>query len=200
MRSRPDHPPRPRRLRENRAQRRLNHRAHVLGALLLTLALLTGGCTSLRQWWRSGMKVGPNYHRPPAPVSPVWVDSADPRVISAPALDCAWWTVFRDPVLDGLIETARRQNLDLRAAGTRIIEARAQRGIAVGNLFPQSQTAVGTYVHGQITKNLGIPLPGEVSLWATGFNASWEFDFWGRYRRSIESATAEVDRGHRRLR
>jgi NodT family efflux transporter outer membrane factor (OMF) lipoprotein len=163
---------------------------------VLVLLIVVGaacGCTSLRQWWRNGAKVGPNYARPPAPVAPSWVDSADPRVISEPAADCSWWTVFNDATLNGMIEQARAQNLDLRAAGTRILEARAQRGIAVGNLFPQKQTAIGTYVHGQITDNLGIPLPTSVSLWATGFNASWELDFWGRYRRAIEGSTAEVD-------
>lgn len=162
-------------------------------ACLLSLALAAGGCTSLRQWWHNGCKVGPNYARPRAPVASAWVDAGDPRVKSEPAADCAWWTVFNDPVLNGLVDAARAQNLDLRAAGTRIVEARAQRGIAVGNLFPQQQTAVGTYVHGQITKNLGLPLPTSVSLYATGFNASWELDVWGRYRRTIEGATAEVD-------
>src|SRR5690606_10034410 len=88
------------------------------------------------------------------------------------------------------IETAYRQNLDLRVAGTRILEARGQRNIAVGNLFPQSQSAMGAYAHGQITENLNVPVPSSFNIWATGFNASWELDFWGRYRRSIESANA----------
>ena len=64
----------------------------------------------------------------------------------------------------------------------------------MGNLFPQQQTANGNYFHGQITRNLGLPIfPSEISLWATGFNASWELDFWGRYRRTIEGTTAQVD-------
>jgi len=181
---------RPRTLR-TRAGRLQSRRALLL--LLAGMFAMCVGCTSLRQWWRNGCKVGPNYARPPAPVAPSWVDGNDPRVIAERAADCAWWTVFNDATLNGLVDQARAQNLDLRAAGTRILEARAQRGIAVGNLFPQQQTAIGTYVHGQVTKNLGIPLPGEMSLYATGFNASWEFDFWGRYRRTVEGATAEVD-------
>ena len=161
-------------------------------ALLLTVLLAVAGCTSLRQWWHNGLKVGPDYVPPPAPVAGCWVDFSDPRVKHEPAQDCAWWTVFDDATLNGLIETARRQNLDLRTAGTRILTARAQRGIAVGNLFPQSQTALGTYVHGQVSRNLGLPLPGDVNLWVDGFNASWEVDFWGRFRRSIESADADL--------
>ncbi len=178
-------------VRQTRVRRLLGQRALLL--LLVGITATCVGCTSLRQWWRNGCKVGPNYARPPAPVAPSWVDSNDPRIIAERAADCSWWTVFNDATLNGFIDQARAQNLDLRAAGTRILEARAQRGIAVGNLFPQQQTALGTYAHGQITKNLGIPLPGTVSLYATGFNASWELDFWGRYRRTIEGATAEVD-------
>lgn len=146
----------------------------------------------MRQWFRNGFKVGPNYCPPPAPVAAEWIDHADPRVKSEPAQDCAWWTVLDDPTLNGLIETAYRQNLDLRVAGTRVLEARGQRNIAVGNLFPQSQTAMAAYAHGQITENLNVPVPSSFNVWATGFNASWELDFWGRYRRSVEASNAEV--------
>lgn len=168
-------------------------RAAVGHALVLVGVLTLCGCTGLRQWWHNGLKVGPNYARPPAASSPGWIDGADPRVISAPALDCSWWTVFNDPTLNGLVETARGQNLDLRAAGTRILEARAQRNIAIGNLFPQSQAAGASYVHGQISRNLNIPFPSPFSVWGTGFNASWELDLWGRYRRTIEETNAQVD-------
>ena len=157
--------------------------------ILLTFA----GCTSLREWCHTGCKVGPNFVQPAAPVAPAWVDFSDPRVKHEPAQDCAWWTVFDDATLNGLVETAYRQNLDLRTAATRVLTARAQRGIAVGNLFPQSQTALGTYVHGQVSQNLGLPLPSDVNIWADGFNASWEIDFWGRFRRSIESANADLE-------
>ncbi|MBI2823399.1 MAG: efflux transporter outer membrane subunit [Planctomycetia bacterium] len=164
-----------------------------LVALAAVLPLSACGCSSPRQWWANGLKVGPNYARPRAPVAPSWVDAGDPRVKSEPAQDCAWWLVFNDPHLNGFVDTAYRQNLDLRAAGTRIIEARAQRNIAVGNLFPQSQSALAAYAHAQITKNIALPLPNVFNVWATGFNASWELDFWGRYRRSVESANATLD-------
>lgn len=166
--------------------------ASVAACVLLALALQ--GCrTSLPQWVRNGFKLGPNYAPPPAPVAPEWVDSDNLVLQGEPINDCQWWTTFDDPVLNGLIEMARAQNLDLRAAGTRIIEARAQRNIAVGNLFPQSQSAIAAYAHGDITENLPLAaaVGGPFSIWATGFNASWELDFWGRYRRSVESANAE---------
>lgn len=49
------------------------------------------------------------------------------------------------------------------------------------------------YAHAQISQNLGLPLPNTLNIWADGFNASWELDFWGRYRRAIESADANLD-------
>ena len=67
-------------------------------------------------------------------------------VESGPANDTAWWRTFHDPVLDSLVQTAYRQNLTLRVAGLRILEARAQRAIAAGELFPQSQQAFGDYI------------------------------------------------------
>ncbi len=163
-----------------------------LVALLLTGALFLSGCTSMRQWYHNGFKVGPNYAQPPAPVATGWIEDADSHVDSNRAMTCDWWALFDDPALNGLIETAYRQNLDLRTAGTRILEARAQRNIAAGNLFPQSQRALGGYAHGHLSKNLTLPLPTTLNLWATGFNASWEIDFWGRYRRSVEAANADL--------
>src|SRR5437899_1904917 len=87
------------------------------GAVALALVILTiSGCTSLGQWARNGFKVGPNYADPGGPVAAEWVDHADPSVASSPAQDQAWWTVFNDPTLNRLIDSAYRQNLDLRAA------------------------------------------------------------------------------------
>src|SRR5262245_22703986 len=97
---RPSSSPPQRRRAAQRLRPKRALRARVAVALLLVIATgMACGCTSLRQWWRNGMKVGPNYARPPAPVAPAWVDSADPRVISEPAADCAWWTVFNDATL-----------------------------------------------------------------------------------------------------
>jgi NodT family efflux transporter outer membrane factor (OMF) lipoprotein len=172
------------------------HDARTLAARLLLIGfaiLAAGGCTSLRDWWRNGFKVGPNYAEPPAPIAANWIDSGtDPHIQNSPPNDCAWWTVFRDRVLDDLIDNAYRQNLDLRAAGTRILEARAQRNVAIGNLFPQSQQAIAAYGHGQVSTNMAFPIAPIFDIWATGFNASWELDFWGRYRRTIEANNADL--------
>ena len=99
--------------------------------------LSASGCTTLRDYIDNGFKVGPNYKRPPAPVAQHWIDAGDVRVRSEEADDSHWWTVFGDPALNELVQTAYRQNLTLRQAGCRVLEARAQQAVAVGNFFPQ---------------------------------------------------------------
>ena len=121
--------------------------------------LFLAGCTSWRDYVANGFKVGPNYCRPPAPVAERWIEADDPSVSSDPAQDAAWWRTFHDPVLDSLVQAAYRQNLTLRVAGMRILEARAQRGIAAGELFPQSQEAFGSYTRYGLSENVVNPPP-----------------------------------------
>jgi NodT family efflux transporter outer membrane factor (OMF) lipoprotein len=160
---------------------------------------LAGGCTTFRDWAHNGFKVGPNFEQPPAISSAAWIDAGDPRIVTRYPRQDDWWNVFADPVIPGLIEKARQDNLDLRAAGLRVLQARAQRNISVGNLFPQSQNLIGDYAHVQLGKNLNVfgnpqaSLPSTLNVWATGFNASWELDFWGRFRRQIESSNADLE-------
>jgi NodT family efflux transporter outer membrane factor (OMF) lipoprotein len=148
----------------------------------------------VQEFVHNGFKVGPNYQRPPAPLANAWIDSGSPRVKSAPADYSAWWAAFNDPFLNDLIQTAYEQNVSLRIAGTRVLEARAQRAIAIGSLFPQDQTASGSYNHVGTSKNIANPLPVRFfDNWAAGVGASWELDFWGRFRRTIESTDDFVD-------
>jgi NodT family efflux transporter outer membrane factor (OMF) lipoprotein len=178
-------------------------------------ALLNGGCitTSPLDWVRNGFKVGPNYCKPPAPVAEEWIQANDTRVQDRRLHD--WWAVFQDARLNALIDTAVRQNLTLRVAGTRVLEARAQQTIAVGNIFPQTQQLNGEYSRTGLSGNMannpvalspllatspaasqipGAEIPTNwYSTWSTGFNLSWELDFWGRFRRAVETANANLD-------
>ena len=158
--------------------------------------------TSPGQWIHNGLKVGPNYGRPPAPVAAEWIQANDPSVQNQHVQD--WWQVFGDPTLDALIDTAYEQNPTLRIAGTRVLEARAGQAIAVGNIFPQTQQATASY--SRVNLNSNMPVIGRLSTkvpdgtealsfnnWFDGFNMSWELDLWGRLRRNIESNNASLD-------
>ena len=160
----------------------------------LLLAFSTG-CTGLHEYVSNGFKVGPNYRRPAAPVASQWIDATDPTLDTQHIQDAAWWRTFNDPVLDTLVASAYQQNLTLRVAGFRILEARALRGIVAGELFPQSQQAFGEYSRTGLSKNgpsSMVPNP-YFSDWALGTSLAWELDFWGRFRRAIEAADANLD-------
>lgn len=158
------------------------------------LAVFAAGCTPLTEYVRNGFRVGPNYGPPPVPVAPAWIDAANPAVKSVPADYRAWWTVFGDPILDELVATAYAQNINLRVASNRVMEAQALRAIVAGTLFPQSQKVNGAYQRIQISGNLAnVPPRRFFDDWLTNFSAAWEIDFWGKIRRSIESADSALD-------
>jgi NodT family efflux transporter outer membrane factor (OMF) lipoprotein len=165
----------------------------------------------LREYVQNGFKVGPNYCKPPAPVARDWIDANDQRVRTTADDLSKWWAVFKDPVLDSLICDAYRQNVSLRVAGMRVVEARAQLAIDTGNLLPQTQTAAGDFKWNGLSEKtannilqFGVP-PGGVpgvtfptfkrwyGQWDLGFNLSWELDFWGRFRRAVEADSASLD-------
>ena len=104
-----------------------------------------------------------------------------------------WWTVFNDPVLNDLICDAYHQNLTLREAGWRVLQARAQLGITVGEIFPQAQAMTGTFQREATSGQTGGAPQKYFSRWDYGFTLSWELDFWGRFRRAIESDSAGLD-------
>jgi NodT family efflux transporter outer membrane factor (OMF) lipoprotein len=162
---------------------------------------LTCGCTSPSEYVHNGFKVGPNYCPPSAQVAQTWIDASDKRVRTETVDISRWWRVFNDDTLEGLVREAYNQNLTLREAGFRILEARAQLAISVGNFFPQRQTATGDYTRNaasaQTANNIfQFPINGTrrfYSQWDLGFNLAWELDFWGRFRRAIESNEANLE-------
>ncbi len=162
----------------------------VYGAIILVASLLSG-CT----------KVGPDYQSPPVELNQNWLEIKDPRLQTGYQDYRAWWRAFKDPTLDRLIETAYRENLNLQVAGVRVLAARAQLGIATGELYPQTQQATASYQKERIsagTAFLGASTTsssfGGLSLAESqiGLTASWEIDFWGKFRRAVESADADL--------
>ena len=125
-------------------------------AAVFTLAVLVSGCTTL----------GPDFLRPKTDVEQEWMEAASSEFKPVePADDGRWWTVFGDPVLDRLIEVAYQQNLTLKTAGVRILEARAQLGIAVGSLYPQQQQATGDVTYVSSSKNVANTAGGDLNFW-----------------------------------
>ncbi|MDD4955094.1 MAG: efflux transporter outer membrane subunit, partial [Candidatus Omnitrophica bacterium] len=103
----------------------------------------------------------------------------------------SWWKTFNDPVLDSLIDKAYKENLSLRMAAMRVLEARTQLGIAQGELFPQTQTISGSLQKERLSKNAASAISAaKFSQVEFGAGAIWELDFWGKYRRQIQSAKA----------
>ena len=97
--------------------------------LLILTTIALSGCSMLKDWCHNGFKVGPEYCRPAAPVSDDWIDIGDERVIPLPPEHPDWWLVLQDPVVDDLVHLAHEQNLTIRQASMRIMQARASRAI-----------------------------------------------------------------------
>src|SRR5438093_11987386 len=144
----------------------------------------------------AGCMVGPNYQRPKVSVSPRWGETGDQRVSSESTTYRDWWMAFNDPALDRLVARAYRDNLTLQQASVRVLQARAQLGIAVGEVFPQTQQAIGSveYYRTSDRAATAAAFKGSAAYWQSqiGAQATWELDFWGRIRRGIESADASL--------
>ncbi len=152
------------------------------------LVFLAVGCTPL---------VGPDYVKPPAaPQEKEWILEEDTRLRTEEADFSQWWNLFEDPVLDTLIQTAYRQNLPLQIAGVRILEARANLGIAVGNMYPQQQAVGGDLGYNKISENAANTAAfTDLMYWDTsiGFDVAWEVDIWGKFRRSVQSGIGTLE-------
>lgn len=146
-------------------------------------------------------KVGPDYRKPDNLLPKHWLSSqSKQKEKNGAAIEVAWWQNFHDPVLNKLIAKAANRNLDIKIAGTRIAEARALRASADALLFPvggvmasanrqANQIGLPSGVSSAISNGIKQPF----NIFKTGFDASWELDLFGRYRREAESAGAEFE-------
>jgi NodT family efflux transporter outer membrane factor (OMF) lipoprotein len=172
---------------------------------LLLVALLAASASL------GGCMIGPDYVRPDTKLATGWTDTGSKdAATAAPSVDGDtsdasadqaathpdrtqrdWWTVFGDPVLTDLINSAYHQNLTLLAAGVRVLEARAQLGIALGEFWPQQQSVSAKYSYDRIPLAVPYNLVDNTYQQALfGAQAAWELDLWGKIRRGIESADA----------
>jgi NodT family efflux transporter outer membrane factor (OMF) lipoprotein len=145
----------------------------------------------------SACSVGPDFKTPPATVANSWRASGDPRVRAQAAVDDAWWKSFHDATLDRLVELGYQQNLPLQISGLRIVEARAQLAVATGQQWPQTQALFGTATANGLSRNaVGLGelagIPRNFGNFQIGFDAAWELDFWGKYRRAVQAEAANM--------
>jgi NodT family efflux transporter outer membrane factor (OMF) lipoprotein len=153
------------------------------------MAKLTAVLICAMAWFVQGCLLGPDFKTPSALVAERWLEQANKSVDSTSAEHRDWWAVFNDPTLTRLIQLAYQQNLPLRTAGVRVLEARARLGIAIGEFYPQQQQFGASLTYNRIPISLPYNFVTN-TYWADqfGFQATWELDLWGKLRRAVESA------------
>lgn len=144
----------------------------------------------------AGCAVGPDFVMPSAPVADAWLEWRSRSLKSGPEEYRDWWRVFHDPVLNQLIDIAYAQNLTLLSAGTKVLQARAELGVAIGEFYPQSQSVSSAVSYNRASNATPASQGGNSTtlgnFWADRWAASaiWEVDLWGKFRRGVESADA----------
>ena len=147
--------------------------------------------------------MGPDYVRPAVDTPSAFADTSGADAGAgglttsasrelAPGELAQWWERWGDPTLNDLVQKALANNLDLKAAGERVREARALRGVSRSGRFP-SVNATGEVSRSRSSDTLGFPgAVGDQNLFDAGFDASWEIDLFGAVRRSVEAADADL--------
>ena len=153
-------------------------------SMVSSLILALAGCT-----------VGPHYKRPATNAPSIYrgPDNNDARLFNASTSslgDEKWWTVFHDPALQQLIRTALVNNYDVRIAATRILQERAQLVITRSNEFPT--LSAGGELLSSSSPSLGAFPAYSYNVGEVSASASWDLDFWGRYRKATEAARANL--------
>jgi len=146
--------------------------------LVAAIALALAGCA-----------IGPDYERPAVELPEKLV--ANP---AATAMAERWWTVFGDPALDALVDEALASNRDLAAAAHRIEQSRAQFTVTRSEQLP-AVGIQGNRSRDRSSEKGSFPPPPESIESNTNrlvLRASWELDFWGKYRRATEAARADL--------
>ncbi|HWX34794.1 MAG TPA: TolC family protein [Steroidobacteraceae bacterium] len=145
--------------------------------------------------------VGPNYRRPDMPVDAHFANAGEPGLAPGDPVE-RYWTGFADPLLDNLVEDALARNKDLEVAAANLRAARAVRRVVGFDQYP-TVTLAGGYTHSLDAQQ---QLPGvdrhdrEFDTAQGSFDGLWELDLFGRVRRNVEAARADVGASEATLR
>ena len=158
-----------------------------LRIVLLTIVLLTAGCTVGPRYKRPTVAV-PGSYRGEAPEQGTQPQNTAPQLV--PLGEEKWWDIFQDEQLRELIRTALKQNYDVRIAASRILEAQAQLGITRADQFPTLSAGGG--IADVVTAQSTLFPAFEASTGQLNVSAVWTLDFWGQFRRATEAARASL--------
>src|SRR3989454_2405032 len=133
--------------------------------------------------WLAGCAVGPDYKRPEVLTPADWRSVTEGRDSVG---DLGWWELFKDPTLHELISAAVVANRDVQIAVARVLDSRAQLGVARAAQFPQVNASGGYQYTRPFSKNSPMLQGGETFTgddWLAATDLTFELDLWGRLRR-----------------
>jgi NodT family efflux transporter outer membrane factor (OMF) lipoprotein len=154
-------------------------RERIVSGLIL---LVAAGCTV----------VGRDYETPKSTLPEGWREATAAGLAPKAAELTEWWKQLNDPVLDSLVERATHNGLDVREALARVREARALRGVAAADRYPTVDASASYERRGESDNTPFGSFVPDSDLYTAGLDASWELDLWGRVRRSVEAADADL--------
>jgi NodT family efflux transporter outer membrane factor (OMF) lipoprotein len=144
--------------------------------------------------------VGPHYRTPPPDVPAAFEGKVEPNSTS-PDL-AVWWRALNDPELDSLVDRAVKSNLDLQIALDRLQQARTYEAVVVGHALPEvdASAAAGRGTGTDLTKGRADSVLRSADTGSgltqintiAGFDAVWELDLFGKFRREFEAARADT--------
>jgi outer membrane protein, multidrug efflux system len=141
------------------------------------------GAAALLSLLLTGCNVGPKYQRPA--IKPPTDFYAEHQITASSEADLAWWDLFKDPVLQGLIREALQSNYDLQAALARVEQERALAGVTRSQYYPQFGYGAG--ITGQKDP---APVIASHTYYSYNIGTVWEIDLFGRIRRLNEQQRA----------
>jgi multidrug efflux system outer membrane protein len=149
------------------------------GIAVVVIGMLVAGCS-----------FAPKYERPQTSPSAAW---RVPDTERGSLADLAWWQVFHDETLQGLVRIGLAENRDVQIAATRIAQARAEVGIVNAALFPQvGASGSADREKSSATTYPSLPTPFTNNTFALGADAAFELDLWGRLRNASDAARANL--------